>query len=789
MISDSTRALKKLNIIGPRGITHYLASMRFHLSRDSVHASVKDTKMIPSLAKNPTPCFEDENITVYSIPILPVDTDIPGEKPGGFATITGGAQRDQLIRLRKLDIMFPDSGELDKQGHPRKKSPHKQDAHFHEQLPRLHEERPPLDRLPTVAYVVIFSRPATLECDVKTNDVLGVSPEDHETTDTVAETADQSTTALAQPELPRVLMILDVPSTAHISSLLKSFSRSPFFRKIRSRRPKYAVHSMFHLCGKGVLESKGYKNFMNKFPTTNHIISSPQYDHDPMRFPSVDPLVRSRLDPVVFPAPIFSPKSLKQWHNVRDLPAQCFPLEAGLELRIEPDFRPTAMPSTEEFDLSDSALTRFQALQVEAREAEWGQRRILMRRTKEGELADRYERLQSAYDVKIITLGTSGTGPGLYRNAPSTLIRIPKTGSVLLDCGEGTWGQLVRQFGALGANDVLRDLKCIFISGSRNDFHGGLATLLSRRQQLNPPASDSLYLMAGYDVHLHLREVSDIEDLGIMDERSQNGVISVRNEVLYASVSSQGFAHEYSGWADPARSYKARQEVCRVLGLRGFATLEAKDPKTHSAEVNHKSYGVVLRHNHDWSIMYAGNNISHETLLRSGADVTVLIHEGINDDDAHRALIRTAQRMKAHHLLFTRQSGNRPYPGQPLWERQLVQKRMQRPMISYAFDHTNVSIGTLWKLNWYLPVLQQVYREQQQKLAKTGPERKRPDRISALRGLPHAKEGAERKLALSERGRKRPDQIPALRGLSHAKEGAERKLALITALQGHKGLI
>ena len=38
--------------------------------------------------------------------------------------------------------------------------------------------------------------------------------------------------------------------------------------------------------------------------------------------------------------------------DIRDLPANCFPLEPGLELRIELDFHPTAMPPTEEFDLT-----------------------------------------------------------------------------------------------------------------------------------------------------------------------------------------------------------------------------------------------------------------------------------------------------------------------------------------------------------------------------------------------------------------------------------------------------
>lgn len=41
---------------------------------------------------------------------------------------------------------------------------------------------------------------------------------------------------------------------------------------------------------------------------------------------------------------------------------------------------------------------------------------------------------------------------------------------MLLDCGEGTYGQLYRHYGSK-LNDIFRHLKCIFISHMHADHH------------------------------------------------------------------------------------------------------------------------------------------------------------------------------------------------------------------------------------------------------------------------------------------------------------------------------
>ena len=72
----------------------------------------------------------------------------------------------------------------------------------------------------------------------------------------------------------------------------------------------------------------------------------------------------------------------------------------------------------------------------------------------------------------------------------STLIQIPGYGNVLLDCGEGTFGQLARTFGIGDAADgqsvwhVLRELRCVFVSHAHGDHHIGLAGVLAMRRKV-----------------------------------------------------------------------------------------------------------------------------------------------------------------------------------------------------------------------------------------------------------------------------------------------------------------
>jgi hypothetical protein len=66
------------------------------------------------------------------------------------------------------------------------------------------------------------------------------------------------------------------------------------------------------------------------------------------------------------------------------------------------------------------------------------------------EAADTVMKKRGEFEVSF--LGTGAAIPSRYRNVSSIYLSVHDYGSLLFDAGEGTYGQLIRLFGELGAN-------------------------------------------------------------------------------------------------------------------------------------------------------------------------------------------------------------------------------------------------------------------------------------------------------------------------------------------------
>lgn len=82
----------------------------------------------------------------------------------------------------------------------------------------------------------------------------------------------------------------------------------------------------------------------------------------------------------------------------------------------------------------------------------------------------------------ITFLGTGSAIPSKYRNVTGIFARLSHDHAMLLDCGEGTVGQLFRWLRTYNAFvEALTAIKCVFISHMHADHHLGLLRLLETR--------------------------------------------------------------------------------------------------------------------------------------------------------------------------------------------------------------------------------------------------------------------------------------------------------------------
>jgi len=291
---------------------------------------------------------------------------------------------------------------------------------------------------------------------------------------------------------------------------------------------------------------------------------------------------------------------------------------------------------------------------------------------------------------KIIFLGTGSCIPNKTRNVSSILIKTAIDAYVLLDCGEGTYGQIVRLYGRDQAQQVLRQLQAIYVSHLHADHHIGLIGLLRERRQLEPKA-EPLILLAPRQIEPWLdfynRQIETIEDAYTL----------VGNGELLASPLAG--------------------EKVEPLGITSISTCLVR----HCPN----SFGISLTlaakyKNEPVKITYSGDTMPCQDLIDLGRDSTVLIHEATMEDDleeeaklkTHSTVsqaIQQGRNMDARHTILTHFSQR--YAKCP---RLPSDEDMQR--VAIAFDNMAVTLEDLQHYHKLYPALLAMYAEYTEEL-------------------------------------------------------------------------
>lgn len=293
-------------------------------------------------------------------------------------------------------------------------------------------------------------------------------------------------------------------------------------------------------------------------------------------------------------------------------------------------------------------------------------------------------------DAEITFLGTGSAIPSKYRNVTGIFLNLFESGSMFMDCGEGTFGQLCRVYGKDEADLLLEKIKLIHISHIHADHHLGLLEILERRSYISNKKSLSLEPIVIIGPSQIFRFLNDIENSS--HYRNFNYIFINCTNLL---PNEKGFfVNEYL------------KKACDSLGIE----------KIYNILVDHScaAYAVILKHKKGWKIIFSGDTRPCNELVKHGKDTTLLIHEATHDDELlHEALARKhsttseaisiAEEMGAYRTILTHFSQR--YPKFPKLHENVEDH------VGIAFDLCKINLKDLKTFPKALPAMKKLFEE------------------------------------------------------------------------------
>lgn len=317
------------------------------------------------------------------------------------------------------------------------------------------------------------------------------------------------------PSPGSVFVFIDIPDESYLKSLMSCDKFKPY-QKCATKEDDVAL-VVVHFCSEEIMENPLYKQWMDEFSAStkhwfvnernefsgyfaSHRIQRQLNEIDDNVFPMLKeqhPYLREvvsseyKLDPTAqpqekkFKIDVDSAKAkpiddkFSDYSELGILSTFHIRPPKGFDRNLEPYSNPEKV--AEETLTTPDLKEMIKAFKVSAQQ--------LVPTRSNAERAEEFP--------KIITFGTGSCIPNKTRNVSANLVHIAKDNCFLLDCGEGTLGQIVRFYGRDGADEVLKNMKMIYISHLHADHHLGLIDIINRRRKLT---SEKVLLLAPFQI-------------------------------------------------------------------------------------------------------------------------------------------------------------------------------------------------------------------------------------------------------------------------------------------------
>ncbi|KAG5998834.1 hypothetical protein E4U43_002353 [Claviceps pusilla] len=483
---------------------------------------------------------------------------------------------------------------------------------------------------------------------------------------------------MAEPQPGKGIIIADIATP----DLVEPFMQRPEWRAAELMQH---VHVMYWILGTGLASDPRIHQFTEKHRQMKHIFCARDTCPNMITHPGAAEIQTKlrRIDPERFPLPKYDNKV------AYPAPPADSPIElgrAGKKLQLMPRlvFDDQAMaPFPDLLGAAQSVDGELIGL-AEAAKAEAEKPEFLARiEETEKDIPNR--------DAEIIPLGTGSSVPSKHRNVSATLIRVPGVGNYLLDCGEGTLGQIRRVFDAQDTADVLRHLQCIVISHVHADHHMGTVSLIKAwyEQALrdgNNTATLAISCIGRYrDM---LEELSQVQDVGF-------------HRLRFPSCPRSG---------EEDRDVTTSEDLGdENFGLAGIKRI----PVAHCW----RSYATELQLTSGLRIAYSGDCRPSRAFAQACKGAHLLVHECTFGSDKHdhakakkhstmAEALGVARDMDARRTLLTHFS-QRYSKGDSL-QREPVPGESSEQCVLLAFDLMRVRLGDFQKAAWYVPAVQKL---------------------------------------------------------------------------------
>ncbi|CAJ1955278.1 unnamed protein product [Sphenostylis stenocarpa] len=587
------------------------------------------------------------------------------------------------------------------------------------------------------------------------------------------------------PSVPGpIVLLVDCPTKSHLEALLSEQSLASYCDQTDNHaEASKSVTCVIHLTPASVVSCSNYQKWMNKFSSAQHIMAGHEKKNVEIPILKASARIATRLNylcPQFFPAPGFwsVPNHSSEFGSLAlsecslSQPSEVISSENLLKFTLRPYAHlgldrsciPTKVASSE---IIDDLLSEIPEVSEAVNHVSQLWQECSQTKDTVTPVVDHKMMIEEPWlcangipaclqnirrdDLEIVLLGTGSSQPSKYRNVSSIYINLFSKGGLLLDCGEGTLGQLKRRYGVTGADDAVGTLRCIWISHIHADHHAGLARILTlRRDLLRGVPHEPVLVVGPRQLKRYLDAYQRLEDLDMLfldckhttaasldafeDDFQGNSVNSQTlnnnsGDLIASKVDSTMFARGsrmQSCFRRPGSPVdkdvvspilKKFKEVIQESGLKALISF----PVVHcpqafgvvlKAEERTNSFGKVIP---GWKIVYSGDTRPCPELIEASRGATVLIHEATFEDamvdeaiaknhSTTNEAIEMGQSANVYRTILTHFSQR--YPKIPVFD----EAHMHKTCI--AFDMMSINVADLSVLPKVLPYLKLLFRDE-----------------------------------------------------------------------------